>query len=83
MSSLRSKSYSIDEYFGLERASERRFEYRNGEIVCMAGGSIEHAAITSNQVVHGRGFYPPCRARLLLKSTKKAMRSQSCSASAA
>ena len=52
MSSLRSEFYSIDEYFALERASERRFEYRDGEIVCMSGGSIEHAAISSNIVSH-------------------------------
>jgi Uma2 family endonuclease len=49
-SSLRSERYSLQEYFALERASERRFEYRDGEIVGMSGGSIEHAAIASNIV---------------------------------
>ena len=48
VSSVRSESYSLEEYFALERASERRFEYRDGEIVCMSGGSIEHAAIAAN-----------------------------------
>jgi Uma2 family endonuclease len=42
--------FSLDEYFALERASDRRFEYRNGEIVCMSGGSREHAAIARNIV---------------------------------
>ena len=45
---LRSEWYSLEEYFALERASERRFEYRNGEIICMSGGSIRHAAIAFN-----------------------------------
>src|SRR5437867_5808780 len=40
----RSNWFSMDEYFALERASDRRFEYREGEIVCMSGGSREHAA---------------------------------------
>ena len=43
-------SYSVEEYFALERVSERRFEYRDGEIVCMSGGSREHAAIASNAI---------------------------------
>ena len=49
---LRTESYSIEEYFALERASERRFEYRHGEIVCMSGGTIEHATIARNIVSH-------------------------------
>jgi len=44
--------FTLDEYFALERASERRFEYRDGEIVCMSGGSRQHAAITRNVVHH-------------------------------
>jgi Uma2 family endonuclease len=40
--------FSVEEYFALERASERRFEFRDGEIVCMSGGSREHAALASN-----------------------------------
>ena len=44
--------FSLEEYFALERASERRFEYRDGEIVCISGGSREHATIASN-IIHG------------------------------
>lgn len=36
----------------MERASDRRFEYRDGEIVCMSGGSREHAAIARNLLRH-------------------------------
>jgi Uma2 family endonuclease len=51
-SQTRSNWFSIDEYFALERASDRRFEYRQGEIVCMSGGSREHAAISRNVIRH-------------------------------
>ena len=54
--------FSIEEYFALERASERRFEYRDGEIVCMSGGSRQHAAIASNLVRHlGNKLPEGCR----------------------
>jgi Uma2 family endonuclease len=42
--------FTLDEYFALERASERRFEFRDGEVVCMSGGRREHAAIARNIV---------------------------------
>ena len=54
--------FSVDEYFALERASERRFEYRDGEIVCMSGGSREHAAIASNVIRYaGNKLREGCR----------------------
>jgi len=40
--------YSLDEYFALEQASDARFEYWDGDIVCMSGGSLEHQQIASN-----------------------------------
>ena len=54
--------FSLEEYFALERASERRFEWRDGEIVCMSGGSHEHAAIASNVIRHlGNKVREGCR----------------------
>lgn len=44
--------YSLEEYFALERTSDARFEYWDGEIVCMSGGSRAHNRISSN--VHYR-----------------------------
>jgi Uma2 family endonuclease len=41
-------SYSIDEYLALERESEERHEYLDGEIYEMAGESLEHGAICTN-----------------------------------
>jgi Uma2 family endonuclease len=40
--------YSLEEYFALEKASDARFEYWDGEIVCMSGGSEAHSRISSN-----------------------------------
>ena len=40
--------YSLEEYFALEDASDARFEYWDGDIVCMSGGSRAHHLISSN-----------------------------------
>ncbi|MGH9944069.1 MAG: Uma2 family endonuclease [Pyrinomonadaceae bacterium] len=44
--------FSLDEYFALEQVSDARFEYWDGAIVCMSGGSQQHGQISSN--VHYR-----------------------------
>jgi Uma2 family endonuclease len=44
--------YTLEEYFALEHAGEARYEYWDGEIVCMSGGAREHSRISSN--VHYR-----------------------------
>ncbi len=43
--------YSLEEYFALEDASAARFEYWDGDILCMSGGSRAHATISSNVVI--------------------------------
>jgi Uma2 family endonuclease len=40
--------YSLDEYFALEHAGDARYEYWDGDIVCMSGGSQAHGRIISN-----------------------------------
>jgi Uma2 family endonuclease len=42
------RRYTLEEYFELERTSEERFEYWNGEVFCMSGVSPEHDQIESN-----------------------------------
>jgi|SRR5215213_7683438 len=42
------KKYTPEEYLALEEKAEFRSEYENGEIVAMAGGSLNHIKITSN-----------------------------------
>lgn len=40
--------YTLDEYFAIEHAGEARYEYWDGEIVCMSGGTLAHSRIASN-----------------------------------
>ena len=40
--------FSLDEYFALENASDARFEYWDGDIICVSGGSRAHGTISGN-----------------------------------
>ena len=42
------RRYTLEEYLELERTSEERFEFWDGEIFCMSGVSDEHDAIEGN-----------------------------------
>jgi Uma2 family endonuclease len=48
MKSQRQPEFTLEEYYGIERASERRWEFWDGEIFCMSGGSKEHGLVISN-----------------------------------
>lgn len=48
MSAQSKPHYTLEEYFELERKSEERYEYWNGEVFCMSGVSPEHAQIEVN-----------------------------------
>lgn len=39
--------YTLEEYFGMLEASDKRWEYWHGEFLCMSGGSPAHAMIAS------------------------------------
>ncbi|PYS51095.1 MAG: hypothetical protein DMF68_05420 [Acidobacteria bacterium] len=56
--------YSLDEYFALEQASDARFEYWDGDIICMSGGSRAHYIISGNVFYRLRQRLEggPCRA---------------------
>ena len=45
------ETISVDEYFELERTSEEKHEYFNGEIFAMTGASVRHNVIVSNVIV--------------------------------
>ena len=45
------RRYTLEEYLELDRTSEERFEFRDGEVFCMSGGSEAHVEIESNMVV--------------------------------
>ena len=40
--------HTLDEYFALERTGHARYEYWQGDIVCMSGGSQQHVRISGN-----------------------------------
>ena len=44
--------FTLEEYYALESASERRWEYRDGEVVCMSGGSQRHGRLCTRIVVN-------------------------------
>ncbi|HZG51210.1 MAG TPA: Uma2 family endonuclease [Pyrinomonadaceae bacterium] len=61
MSSQPSHTYTLEEYFALELASEEKYEFWNGEVFCMSGVSLSHSQIEGNLMsglrtqVDGRG----------------------------
>lgn len=46
MTALPKQKYTIEEYVELDKNSEERFEYFDGEVFSMAGGSPDHARIS-------------------------------------
>lgn len=40
--------YTLDEYFALEKVGDARYEYWDGELFCMSGGSRQHYQLSSN-----------------------------------
>jgi Uma2 family endonuclease len=48
LKSLPRHYYTLEEYFALEKAGEARYEYWDGDIVCMSGGTPKHYILTSN-----------------------------------
>ena len=50
MSSLPKSFLTADQYLELDRASELRHEFYDGEMVAMSGGTLEHNLITQNLV---------------------------------
>ena len=44
------RKYTLEEYFDLERSTNERFEYWNGDIYSMSGVSENHAQIETNSV---------------------------------
>ncbi len=45
---LKNEFISEDEYFAMEKNSQNKLEFKNGQIYAMAGGSFAHGQITGN-----------------------------------
>jgi Uma2 family endonuclease len=43
--------FSLEEYFALEHVEDARYEYWNGDIFCMSGGTRAHGTLSMNAVV--------------------------------
>jgi len=48
MIALPKRRYTLEEYIELDKNSEEKYEYFNGEVFAMAGGSPDHARISLN-----------------------------------
>lgn len=46
------KRYTLEEYFELERDTNERYEYFDGEVFCMSGASESHDEIETNIISH-------------------------------
>lgn len=55
-------SYSAEEYFNYRKDNEGRFEYHDGKIYAMAGGTIEHSRIKTDttRVLGNMTLEGPC-----------------------
>src|SRR5690242_15822892 len=53
---------TIEEYLGLDEASEHKWEYEDGQVYCLAGSTNKHATIVGN----------------LTEALKRALRKQPC-----
>jgi Uma2 family endonuclease len=42
------RRYTLDEYLALERESDARYEFWNGEVFAMSGGTVQHDRIMGN-----------------------------------
>ncbi len=51
MSTQAHRRYTLEEYFALELASEEKYEYFDGEVFNMSGGSRDHEQIIGNCLV--------------------------------
>ena len=54
VTAIKNQKYTLEEYFELERTSEERFEYWDGDVWAMAGANSNHERIVSNGIFHLR-----------------------------
>ena len=62
--------HTVEEYLALDRASEERHEYLDGEIFAMAGESPGHGAICTNLVAELRNQLKGTRCQVFSKDLK-------------
>jgi Uma2 family endonuclease len=67
---IQKKYISVEEYFEMEKHSEIRHEYYDGEVFAMAGTSINHNRIVQNLSGVLRPIFRPRGCEVLLESVK-------------
>lgn len=45
MNPLPKRSYTLEEYIELDKSSEERYEFFDGEVFAMDGGSLNHSTL--------------------------------------
>jgi hypothetical protein len=50
MSTKPHRRYTLEEYFDIERSSEEKYEFFDGEIFAMSGASLAHEQIVANVI---------------------------------
>ncbi|WP_266362959.1 Uma2 family endonuclease [Tellurirhabdus rosea] len=64
------KTYTVQEYFELEKTSELRHEFYRGEIFAMAGATLNHNEIVQNMTFALRDHFRPKGCRVFSESVK-------------
>ena len=67
---IQKKYISVEEYFEMEKHSEIRHEYYDGEVFAMAGISLNHNEIIQNIAGILRPIFRPKGCKVLLESVK-------------
>ena len=67
---VQKKYISVEEYFEMEKHSEVRHEYYDGEVFAMAGTSLNHNEIIQNIAGILRPIFRPKGCKVLLESVK-------------
>ncbi len=63
MRAITGQKYTLEEYFELERNSEEKWEFWDGNVWCMSGASFVHEDIVANLLRElGNKLPPECRA---------------------
>jgi Uma2 family endonuclease len=62
--------YTVEQYLAIERSSQERYQYLDGEIYAMAGESPEHGDISVNLIATVANQLKGTRCRARTKDTK-------------
>ena len=54
MRAIKDQKYTLEEYFELEKNSEEKFDFGDGNVWCMSRASSLHERIVSNAIFHLR-----------------------------